>query len=121
MSVAAIGGTKGFPALVDEQGDLACYYMGTDASLPQISAPRREANKEEVEAELHSLQHMISERESGRAGPAVDLSGDDLVISCSNIEPLDRPRRGSEATTIIFTHGLTVRRVSEGRDRSNPF
>lgn len=108
LSVAAIGGMKGYPTIIDEQGDLTCYYMGTDASLPEIIAPRREISQEDVDAELSSLQRTIEERESGKAGATVEDGGDDLIVTCSDIEPLSRPRRGSEATNIIFTHGVTV-------------
>lgn len=96
LSLARVNGVRGMPVVLDESGDIACYYLGTDPSLPPISAPRRESTPEETSVELRLLEDAITAATTGvgksrrlrrRRKTAAQTCGSPLLVcipSCSH-------------------------------------
>lgn len=59
LGVATVNGVRGMAVVLDEAGDVACFYMGTDASLPNMGKLRRAGDAEAAAEEMELLDEVI--------------------------------------------------------------
>uniref|UniRef100_A0A669B637 Bardet-Biedl syndrome 9 n=1 Tax=Oreochromis niloticus TaxID=8128 RepID=A0A669B637_ORENI len=123
VRVANFLDVKGVVVSLSSDGHLLCSYMGTDPSFfstPKVDA--READYEQVEAEMKKLQKFI--REATRTQdilPKTD-SEDDLCITTTVSSSMDNPSVNKHKTHIKKqTHIRTFRCICNNKHRKSYF
>uniref|UniRef100_A0A3B4G2W9 Bardet-Biedl syndrome 9 n=1 Tax=Pundamilia nyererei TaxID=303518 RepID=A0A3B4G2W9_9CICH len=99
---------KGVVVSLSSDGQLLCSYMGTDPSFfstPKVDA--READYEQVEAEMKKLQKFIREATRTQILPKTD-SEDDLCITTTVSSSMDNPSVKVKASSVVKSSKLSI-------------
>jgi hypothetical protein len=85
--VGSFGGINGMIVFLDDSGNLAVSFLGTDPSsnIVNVHSEKKEVNYEEMDEELRSLQSIIRETTNG----IKEEPSDHLIISVGEFETVN--------------------------------